>query len=160
MRSETAVWIAIAVCVLTIIGAVIALVKGARVIGVVESVGNISILTALIFGKPIARLFPSRATQIAVGVALVAALIGVLSIYYYSTEHIALSLMTVGVFWQLSADLLSQHGWLMNKSLGDIYREFKAGRVKPQSPIAKTLGLGATALFLASIVCLFTITTW
>ena len=34
MRSETAIWIAIAVCVLTLIGAVIALVKGATVIGV------------------------------------------------------------------------------------------------------------------------------
>jgi hypothetical protein len=51
-------------------------------------------------------IFPTGA-EIAFGVAILATAVGVGSIYYYSTEHVAITLMTVGIFWNMSAEILS-----------------------------------------------------
>jgi hypothetical protein len=147
---------------LSVAGGAIALWRGASVLNVVENVGNIWILIALFAGKPIALRYPAHLQQIAFGVGVGSAGIGVWSIYHYSTEHIALSLMMVGLFWHMAADLLSwpREDYLLHKTPTEIYHYFKAPRLAPASPMARVLAQGGTLLALAGIVCLFTITTW
>jgi hypothetical protein len=48
----------------------------------------------------------------------------------------------------------------MNKSIPDIYRYFRAGGEIQRSSVERVLESGALVLILASIVSLFTITTW
>jgi hypothetical protein len=162
MRTDTMVKWAMGIGALSVAGGAIALWRGAGFLGVVENVGNILILIALVAGKPIALRYPAYLQQIAFGVAVGSAGIGVWSIYHYSTEHVALSLMMVGVFWNMAADLLGgrREDHLVHKSLKEIYHYFKSSRIAPLSPLARVLAQGGTLLALAAIVCLFTITTW
>jgi hypothetical protein len=162
MRTGTMVKWAMGIGALSVAGGAIALLRGASFLGVVENVGNLLILVALIAGKPIALRYPAYLQQIAFGVAVGSAGIGVWSIYHYSTEHVALSLMMVGVFWNMAADLLGgrREDHLVHKSLKEIYHYFKSSRVAPLSPLARVLAQGGALLTLAAIVCLFTITTW
>jgi hypothetical protein len=79
---------------------------------------------------------------------------------HYSTKHIALSLSSVAIFWQIGEGLLMRRGWLLNKNQREVFEHFKASLAKPQPPMAKLLRRGSIAFWLASIVCLFTIATW
>jgi hypothetical protein len=161
MRTDTMVKWAMGIGALSVAGGAIALLRGASFLGVVENVGNILILIALVAGKPIALRYPAYLQQIAFGVAVGSAGIGVWSIYHYSTTHVALSLMMMSVFWTMAADLLSRHREdLLHKTPKEIYHYFKASKLAPASPMARVLAQGGTLLALAAIVCLFTITTW
>lgn len=160
MRSQTALNVAIALGIVSATGSAITLWRGVSAVSITITLVGFWMVGAILLLHPIAKLFPSRAQEIAVGVALVSAAVGALSIYWYSTEHVALSLAMMGACWQLAANLLRRRGDLIRKSLGGIYKEFKLGRVEPLSPLAKTLNRGSTALFGASLVCLFTITAW
>jgi hypothetical protein len=124
--------------------------------------GDILILIAMVAGKPIALRYPAYLQQIAFGVAAGSAGIGVWSIYHYSTEHVALSLIMVSVFWNMAADLLGgrREDHLLHKNPREIYHYFKVSKVAPSSPTARVLSQGGALLALASTVCLFTITTW
>jgi hypothetical protein len=158
MRSHTALKMAIVIAILSALGALVALQMGAGVIGVAEQVGYVWVLAALFLLQPVAELFPAQLGQIALAAALISAVVGALCIFLYSTKHIALSLGMVAMFWQISEGLLVRRGWLLDKSPGELYQYFKAEAVKP--PVAKVLGRGSMVLFLASIACLCTITTW
>lgn len=70
--------------------------------------------------------------------------------------------MTVGIFWNMAAQLLAGriNDFLMTKSVPDVYRYFRAGGQIQRSPVERVLGTGGFVLMLAAIVCLFTITTW
>ena len=160
MQSQTALKIAIALGVLSVIGSTVALWKGVPAINIAVQLMYILAPASFFLLSPIADLFPQRTKEIAVSIALMSAALGGLSIYRYSTEHVALSLAMISTLWALAADLLTGRSYLARKTLGGIYQEFKAGKVKPSSPLAKTLERGAMVLMLASIVCLFTITTW
>lgn len=162
MRTDTMLKWAMGIGALSVAGGAIALWRGASVINVVENVGNIWILIALVAGKPIALRYPAYLQQIAFGVAVGSAGIGVWSIYHYSTTHVALSLMMVGLFWNMAADLLGgrHEDHLLNKSPTEIYHYFKASNIAPLSPVARVLSHGGTLLAIAGVVCLFTITTW
>jgi hypothetical protein len=160
MQSQTALKVAIGLGVVSVTGSAFALWNGVSAVGIAIILAAFWAAPAILLLHPIARLFPSRAQEIAVGVALVSAGVGALSICRYSTAHVALSLGMMGCFWRLAADLLSGRGNLIHRSVGGIYEEFRTRGVKPLSPLAKTLDRGSIALFGASIVCLFTITTW
>jgi hypothetical protein len=73
-------------------------------------------------GKPIVLRYPAYLQQIAFGVAVGSAGIGVWSIYHYSTTHVALSLMMMSVFWTMAGNfrrvLLRLR--LMDQSIGDV----------------------------------------
>jgi hypothetical protein len=156
LKAATGIWI------LSALAGVIALAKGVHFAVVVETVGYLWILLAMLVGKRIAMHFPKQRSEIAFGVAIMATVLGVGSIFYYSTVHVALTLMTVSIFWNEAADLLAgrNNDFLRTKSIGDIYRFFRAGGEIQRSPIERVLEYGAFVLMLASIVSLFTITTW
>jgi hypothetical protein len=160
MRGQTALKIVIGLCVLSAVGLAIPLWRGVSVNSIARILADLWIVAAILLFYPIAKLFASRAGEIALIVALASAVVCALSIYWYSTEHVALSLGMMGTFWWLAANLLSGRGALMHRSLGGVFNEFKAGKLKPLSPLARTLQGGSAVLFAASIVCLFTITTW
>jgi len=161
MRSQTALKIALILAVLSVVGAVIALRLKTPVVHIAEQAGYVWVLAAAILLEPIAtEIFPNHLPQIAIGVAVLSAAIGALCIVHYSTEHIVLSLFTVSMFWSFSEGLLMQRGTfrLLNKTHRELYQHFK--KSKPPTPLAKVLTRGALLMFLAAIVCLFTITTW
>ena len=79
MRTDTMVKWAMGIGALSVAGGAIALWRGAGFLGVVENVGNILILIALVAGKPIALRYPAYLQQIAFGVAVGSAGIGVWS---------------------------------------------------------------------------------
>jgi hypothetical protein len=162
MRKDTWLKVAAGVWILSALAGVAALAKGVQIAVVVETVGYLWILLAMLFGKRIAMHFPIQRHEIAFGVAIIATALGVGSIFYYSTAHVALTLMTVSIFWNEAADLLAgrNNDFLMTKSIGDIYRHFKASGQIQRSPIERVLENGALVLMLASIVSIFTITTW
>lgn len=162
MRKDTWLNVAIGIWILSALGGAIALAKGAHIAGVVETIGYPWILLAMLFGKRIAGYFPNQRSEIAFGVAIMATVLGVGSILYYSAIHVAVTLMTVGVFWNMAADLLagSNNDFLMAKSIPDIYRYFKAGGKIQRSPLERVLDNGGLILMLGAIVSLFTITTW
>jgi hypothetical protein len=162
MRGDTWLKIATGIWILSALGGVIALAKGVQIASVVESVGYLWILLAMLVGKRIALHFPQQHSEIAFGAAIASTAAGVASIYYNSTEHVALTLMTVSIFWNIAADLLPgrKHVFLLNTDIADIYRFFRAAGQIQRSPIERVLDNGALVLMLASIVCLFTITTW
>jgi hypothetical protein len=162
MRKDTWLRVATGIWVLSALGGAIALAKGVHLADVVETVGYPWILLAMLFGKRIARHFPKQHSEIAFGVAIIATALGVGSIFYYSTKHVALTLMTVSAFWNMAADLLAgrDDDFLMTKSIPDIYRYFRAGGQIQRSPVEPVLENGALLLMLASVVSLFTITTW
>ena len=107
MRTDTVVKWAMSIGALSVAGGAIALLRGASVLNVVENVGNIWILIGLVAGKPIALRYPAHLQQIAFGAAVGSAGIGVWSIYHYSTTHVALSLMMVGLFWNMAQTCLA-----------------------------------------------------
>jgi hypothetical protein len=78
------------------------------------------------------------------------------------SEHVALTLMTVGIFWNMAADLLAgrDNDFLLTKSIPDIYRRFRACGQIQSSPVEGVLENGALVLMLVAIVSLFRITTW
>jgi hypothetical protein len=162
MRKETWLKVAFGIWILSALGAAIALAKGVRIAEVIESVGYLWILLAMLCGRRIAVLFPKHRSEIACGVAIIATVLGIGSISYYSTTHIALSLMTVAIFWNMASDLLAgrDNDLLKTKSIPDIYRYFRAGGQIQRGPVERVLDNGSLVLMLASIVCLFTITTW
>jgi hypothetical protein len=161
MRSQTALKIVLILGILSFVGAAIAFRLGTPAVRIGEQVGYVWVVAAAFLLEPIAtQLFPTRLPQIAIVVALLSAAVGALCIVRYSTEHIALSLSMVAIFWQVSEGLLIRRPWLLNKTPGEIFMHFKTTRAKPRPPMANVLGHGSTVLFMTSIVCLFTITTW
>jgi hypothetical protein len=162
MRKDTWLKVAAAIWILSALGGVIALAKGAQIAAVAESVGNLWLLLALLFGKRIAMHFPKQRSEIAFGVAISATALGVGSVFRYSTEHVAVTLMMVGIFLNMAADLLAggKDDFLKSQNIADIYRYFKAGGEIRRSPLERALSNGGGLLLLASIVSLFTITTW
>jgi hypothetical protein len=156
LKVATGIWL------LSALGGVIALANGANTVGVVENVGYLWILLAMLVGRRITAHFPKNRSETAFAVAIVSTAAGVASIYYYSTEHVALTLMTVSVFWNIAADLLAGrgHDFPLNTNIADIYRFFRAGGQIQRSPIERVLDCGAFVMMVASIVSLFTITTW
>lgn len=162
MRDDRWLKVATGIWVLSALGGAIALAKGARVAGVVETVGPVWLLLAMLLGTRIARHFPQQRAEIAFGVAIMATALGVGSIFYYSTQHVAFSLVTVGIFWNMAADLLAgrNNDFLLDKSTADIYRYFKTTSEIQRSPLETVLDKGGTVLMLAAIVSLFTLTTW
>jgi hypothetical protein len=160
MRSQTALKIAVVIAILSIVGAVLALMIGAAAISVAEQVGYVWVLAAAFLLQPIAEFFPARIAQIALAVALLSAVIGALCIFVYSTKHIALSLSMVAIFWQVSEGLLMRRGRLLDKTPRELYQHFKAETCELRPPVATMLGRGSMVLLLASIASLFTITTW
>jgi hypothetical protein len=161
MRSQTALKFVLILALLSGTGTALAVRLGAPVVRIAEQVGYVWVLAAVILLEPIAtQFFPNRVPQIAIGVAVLSAAIGALCIVRYSTEHVALSLFFVSLFWRLSEDLLMQRSSLrmLNKTPHELYQHFKTS--KPPTPLAKVLGRGSGVLWLAAIVCLFTITTW
>ncbi len=116
----------------------------------------------MLFGKKIAVHFPKQRSEIAFSIATTATALGIGSIFYYSTKHVALTLMTVGLFWNMAAQVLAGriNDFLMTKSIPDIYRYFRAGGQIQCSPVERVLDTGGLVLMLAAILCLFTITTW
>ena len=163
MRSQTALKIVFVLGLLSVIGAAIAVKLGSSPVHIAEQVGYVWVLAAMVLLEPIvSEVFPRHTPQIAIGVAVLAAVIGALCIVRYSTEHVALSLFTVGIFWNVSERLLMQrpNPWMGNKPLGEVFMHFKTMPAKPRPPLAKVLWRGSIALSLASIACLFTITTW
>jgi hypothetical protein len=162
MRSDTWLKVATGIWIASALGGAIALANGANIAGVVETVGYLWILLAMLFAKRIAGHFPKQRSEIAFGVAIMATALGIGSILYYSTKHVALTLMTVAIFWNMAADLLAgrNNDFLMTKSIPDIYRYFRAGGEIQRSSVERVLESGALVLILASIVGLFTITTW
>jgi hypothetical protein len=162
MRKDTWLKAAAGIWLLSALGGVIALANGANIAGVVESVGYLWILLAMLVGKRVALHFPQQRFEIAFGVAIAATVVGVGSIYYYSAKHVALTLMTVAIFWNMAADLLAgrNHDFLLTKSIPDIYRYFRAGGQIQSGPVERVLENGAFVMMVVSIVCLFTLTTW
>jgi hypothetical protein len=162
MRTDTWLKVAAGIWVLSALAGVIALANGANIAGVVETIGYPWILLAMLFGKRIAGYFPEQRSEIAFGVAILATALGIGSIFYYSTKHVAFTLMTVAIFWNMAANLLAgyDNDLLMTKSIADIYRYFRAGGKIQRSPLERVLDNGGLVLMLAAIVSLFTITTW
>lgn len=161
MQGRTAIKVAILIAVVCLVGSLIALRLGAPMISIAEQVGYVWVLAAMFLLQPIVTaLFPTRLPQIALALALASALIGALCIVHYSTKHIALSLSSVAIFWQISEGLLMRRGWLLGKTQRELLEHFQASLAKPQPPMSKVLRRGSWALALASIICLFTLTTW
>jgi hypothetical protein len=162
MPKDTWLKVASGIWILSALGAAIALTKGVHIADVMESVGSLWILLAMLCGKRIALLFPNHRSEIAFGLAMLATALGIGSVFYYSTKHVAITLSTVAIFWNIAADLLAgrDNAVLMTKSIPDIYRYFRAGGRIQRGPVERVLDNGSFVLMLASIVSLFTITTW
>jgi hypothetical protein len=162
MRKDTWLKAAAGIWLLSALGGLIALANGAKIASFVENVGYLWILLAMLVGKRVALHFPQQRLEIAFGVAIASTVAGVGSIYYYSTTHVALTLMTVAIFWNMASDLLAgrNHDFLLTKSIPDIYRYFRAGGQLQSGPVERVLENGAFVMMVASIVCLFTLTTW
>jgi hypothetical protein len=162
MRGDRWLNVAAGIWALSALGGVIALAKGVHIAVIAENVGYLWMLLAMLFGKRIALHFPHQRSEIAFGVAMMATALGIGSIFYYSTKHVALTLMTVSIFWNIAADVLAgrDNDFLMTKSILDIYSHFRAGGEIQRSPVQRMLENGALVLMLASITSLFTITTW
>jgi hypothetical protein len=162
MRKDTWLKVAAGIWILSVLGAAIAVAKGVHIADVIESVGYLWILLAMLFGKRIAVHSPKHRSEIAFGVAIAATALGIGSIFYYSTKHVAITLSTVAIFWNIAGDVLAgrNNDFLMTKSIPDIYRYFRAGGQIQRGPVERVLDSGSLVLMLASIVCLFTITTW
>jgi hypothetical protein len=129
MRKDMWLKVATGIWLLSSLGGVIALAKDVRIVSVVETVGYLWILLAMAVGKRIALHFPQQRSEVAFGVAIASTAAGVASIYHYSGEHVALTLMMVSVFWSMAADLLADrdHEFPLNTNIADIYRFFRAG---------------------------------
>lgn len=84
-------WLKVAagIWILSAVGGGIALSNSATIAGVVESVGYLRIWLAMLFGKRIAVHFPKQRSEIAFSIAITATALGIGSIFYYSTEHVA-----------------------------------------------------------------------
>lgn len=117
---------------------------------------------AMAFGKRLATHFPKHRSEIAVGLAILATALGIGSILYCSSVHVALTLLTVAILWNMAADLLASrdYDFLKAKSIPDIYRYFRAGGQIQRGPVERVLERGAFVMMAASVISLFTLTTW
>lgn len=161
MPKDTWLKVAAGIWGLSALFGAVALAAGVSIAAVAESVGYLWILLAMAFGKRVAVHFPQQRSEIAFGVATMATALGVGSILYYSTRHVALTLMTVAIFWNMAADLLAgrNNDFLMTKSIPDIYRYFRAGGQIQSGPVGRVLENGALVMMVGSVVSLFTLTT-
>jgi hypothetical protein len=162
MRKDTWIKVAAGIWLLSAVGGAIAMAKGVRIMAIVETVGYLWILLAMGFGKRFATHFPKQRSEIAFGTVISATALGIGSILYYSSTHIALTLMTIAIFWDMASDLLAgpDDDFLLTKSIPDICRYFRTGGQLRRGPVERVPENGALVWMLASIVCLFTITTW
>jgi hypothetical protein len=145
MRKDTWLKVASGIWILSAVGGAIALAKGVRIMGIVETVGYLWILLAMAFGKRFAIHFPKYRSEIAFGLAIIATALGIGSILYYSTTHIALTLWAVAIFCNMASALLAgrDNDLLMTKSIPDIYRYFRAGAQIQREPIERVLDDGS-----------------
>jgi hypothetical protein len=109
MRTDTMVKWTMGIGALSVAGGAIALLRGASFLAVVEDVGNILILIALVAGKPIALRYPAYLQQIAFGVAVGSAGIGVWSRYDACFFR--------GQLWRKQSQSLGGGSWLGRRTM-------------------------------------------